>query len=312
MPYSRSSLERGGDRVGLRWEQIRSEAEDQLAADFVVPDEATTVSASVDRVSVPMEEPMVDERGAVVVDDNGKARIRVVHRMAYCGVWTLHDGEGEPLHSVRYGRMPAEGHDPIEETLWADLEALKIARPDLRVVGLADGAPEMQYMLDRTVGAFGDDVEIAIDFWHVVEKVADAIKATERDTGHWVPRFKTMLRREERGAEHVLLYLRAWELALPEHQVPEALSDAITYLDRNADRMRYKRLRDKGLPIGSGHVEATCKTLVSTRMKRSGARWKTPGGQAVLSLRSLAKSSRWSAAMDLLLPTWVQPVREVA
>ena len=54
MPYSRSSLERGGDRVGLRWEQIRSEAEDQLAADFVVPDEATTVSASVDRVSVPM------------------------------------------------------------------------------------------------------------------------------------------------------------------------------------------------------------------------------------------------------------------
>jgi len=312
MPYSRSSLDRGGDSVGLRWEEIRSEAEDQLAADFVVPDEATTVSASVDRVSVPMEEPMVDERGAVVVDDNGKARIQVVHRLAYCGVWTLHDGQGEPLHSVRYGRMPAEGHDPIEETLWGDLEALKIARPDLRVVGLADGAPEMQYMLDRTVGVFGDDVEIAIDFWHVVEKVADAVKATGRGTSHWVPRFKTMLRHEERGAEQVLLHLRSWELELPAHQVPEALSDAITYLDRNAHRMRYKRLRDKGLPIGSGHVEATCKTLVSTRMKRSGARWKTSGGQAVLSLRSLAKSSRWDAALGILLPTWVQPVREVA
>ena len=180
------------------------------------------------------------------------------------------------------------------------------------MVGLADGAPEMQYMLDRTVGTFGDDVEIAIDFWHVVEKVADAVKVTERGTSHWVPRFKTMLRHEDRGAEHVLLHLRSWELGLPAHQIPEALSDAITYLDRNADRMRYKRLRDKGLPIGSGHVEATCKTLVSTRMKRSGARWKTPGGQAVLSLRSLAKSSRWDAAVGLLLPTWVQPVREVA
>jgi hypothetical protein len=166
-------------------------------------------------------------------------------------------------------------------------------------------------MLDRTVGLF-DDVEIAIDFWHVVEKVSGAVRATERDTAHWTPRFKAMLRHEERGAELVLLYLRAWELELPAHQVPEALSDAITYLDRNANRMRYKRLRDEGLPIGSGHVEATCKTLVSTRMKRSGARWKTPGGQAVLSLRGLAKSSRWDAAMNILLPTWVNPVREVA
>ena len=71
------------------------------------------------------------------------------------------------------------------------------------------------------------------------------------------------------------------------------------------------RLRAKGLPIGSGHVEATCKTLVSTRMKRSGASWKTPGGQAVLSLRSLARSSRWSAAMEFLLATYIKPVCEV-
>ncbi len=69
-------------------------------------------------------------------------------------------------------------------------------------------------------------------------------------------------------------------------------------------------LNARSTPIGSGHVEATCKTLVSTRMKRCGARWKDAGGQAVLSLRSLAKSSRWQPAMDLLLPTWRTPVRE--
>lgn len=311
MPYSRSSLERGGDGLGRRWEEIRGDAEDRLMAGFEVPEEATTLSVSVDRVCLPMEELLVDDEGEVVVDADGKERIRVAHRMAYCAVWTLHDVEGDPLYSVRYGRMPAEGHDPIEETLWADIEALTIARPTLRLVGLADGAPEMQYMLDRTVGVF-DDVEIAIDFWHVVEKVSKAVKATGRHAADWLPSFRKLLRHEECGAERVLLHLRSWELAFEGDEVPEALAAAITYLDGNADRMRYKRLRDKGLPIGSGHVEATCKTLVATRMKRCGARWKTPGGQAVLSLRSLAKSSRWDAAMGILLPTWRTPVREVA
>ena len=311
MPYSRSSLKRGGEHLGERWEQIRSDAEDQLAADFEVPEDATTVSVSFDRVAVPMEERVLDEHGAVVLGDTGRARVQVVYRMAYCGIWTLHDAEGDPLYSCRYGRMASEGHDLIEETIWGDLESLKSARPELRLVGLADGAPEMQYMLDRTVGAFGDDVEIAIDFWHVVEKVADALRALGRDSAEWLPRVRRMLLDEERGAERVCLILRSWAVEL-DGELPEALTDAITYLDRNADRMRYSRLRAKGLPIGSGHVEATCKTLVSTRMKRCGARWKTPGGQAVLSLRALAKSSRWNAAMAILLPTWRNPVQEVA
>jgi hypothetical protein len=309
MPYSRSSLERGGDCLGERWEQVRGEAEDQLAADFEVPDEATTVSVSFDRVAVPMEEPVLDARGGAVLGDSGRAKVQVVYRMAFCGIWTLYDADGDPLYSCRYGRMAAEGHDPIEETLWGDLESLKTARPELRLVGLADGAPEVQYMLDRTVGVFGEDVEIAIDFWHVVEKVAAALKALELPSSDWLPRVRRMLLDEARGAERVCLLLRSQALEV-QGPLPEALTDAITYLDRNADRMRYSRLRAKGLPIGSGHVEATCKTLVSTRMKRCGARWKDAGGQAVLSLRSLAKSSRWQPAMDLLLPTWRTPVRE--
>ncbi len=310
LPYSRSSLERGGERLGQRWEQIRCYAEDKLASVFEVPEEATSVSVSVDRVSVPMEEPVLDDKGAVVVNDKGRVRVRVAYRMAYCGVWTLHNADGEPLHSVRYGRMPAEGHNPIEDTLWGDIEALMLARPSLKLVGLADGAPEMQHILDRTIGAF-DNVEIAIDFWHVVEKVAAAVKATEHDTAVWLPRFRKWLLERERGPDAVLLVLRTW-LIERDGTPPEALQDAVTYLERNADRMRYKRLRDKGLPIGSGHVEATCKSIVSTRMKRCGARWKTPGGQAVLSLRALAKSSRWDQAMAILLPTWHTPVRIVA
>ena len=53
-------------------------------------------------------------------------------------------------------------------------------------------------------------------------------------------------------------------------------------------------------------MEATCKTIVETRMKRAGSRWKEEGGQAILALRALATSTgkRWEAAMAELLASY--------
>jgi len=49
-------------------------------------------------------------------------------------------------------------------------------------------------------------------------------------------------------------------------------------------------------PIGSGPVEAACKTLVKTRLGRSGMRWSREGGQRILDLRVYVKSNRWDEA----------------
>lgn len=61
---------------------------------------------------------------------------------------------------------------------------------------------------------------------------------------------------------------------------------AMSYFITNAARMRYPAFRARGLHVGSGIAEAACKTVVSTRAKRSGMRWTPLGLAAVLALRT--------------------------
>ena len=50
--------------------------------------------------------------------------------------------------------------------------------------------------------------------------------------------------------------------------------------------MQYALALKSNYPIGSGVTEATCKTLVTQRMKCAGMRWNINGGQGVLTARS--------------------------
>jgi len=65
------------------------------------------------------------------------------------------------------------------------------------------------------------------------------------------------------------------------------------YFHRNRQRMRYPQFEDKGLCTGSGVVEAGCKSVIGTRLKRSGMRWTVPGANAIIALRSARLSGRF-------------------
>lgn len=58
----------------------------------------------------------------------------------------------------------------------------------------------------------------------------------------------------------------------------------------NQHRMDYPTYVSRGWPIGSGMVEAACKTAVCQRLKESGMRWREPGTTALSQLRALFKS----------------------
>jgi hypothetical protein len=141
------------------------------------------------------------------------------------------------------------------------------------------------------------------DFFHVAEHVAEALRllfpddetrrAAER--ARWLHKLK--------HKQGTWWRLRAWlrHEAAREHQ-PLAPYDRrevdkhAEYLFNQAPFLRYPKAVNDNAAIGSGVVEAACKTLVTQRLKVSGARWNRPGAAAVLHVRSLVQSARFDTA----------------
>ena len=65
----------------------------------------------------------------------------------------------------------------------------------------------------------------------------------------------------------------------------------------NLHRMAYPHYRARGWQIGSGHIEAACKTVVNRRLKQSGMRWGGDGADAVCQLRAMyeGEPGQWDA-----------------
>jgi len=313
--YSRSSFERVAHLVGDDYVELHAEIEDLLIEQFELPDEACSLSASMDRVSVPMVEP----RRRPVGRPGPKAPknpYSVVYRMAYCATLTIHDAKGEAIHSFRYGRMPGSDPNELTELLGANTQVLLQRNPGLNVSLLADGAPELWTLLRKRINRnqLGVEVHELIDFWHLIEKLAAAtrIMFDETDAQTTLQRWKMRLLNKATAWKGILEELRAPDLEEVEQAGARPVHDAITYLANNHDRMNYARSRRQRLPIGSGNMEATCKTLVTVRMKRCGARWKHRTGENIMQLRALSLSGGWKPAMQSLFAGRRQPARNAA
>ena len=85
--------------------------------------------------------------------------------------------------------------------------------------------------------------------------------------------------------------LRAIRSRNPE--VTEKIRAEADYFERNAERMRYPKFRRQHLFVGSGVIEAGCKTVVASRLKRSGMFWTVRGANAILALRCSLLNGRF-------------------
>jgi hypothetical protein len=68
-------------------------------------------------------------------------------------------------------------------------------------------------------------------------------------------------------------------------EVLEKIRTESDYFERNAERMRYPKFRRQHLFVGSGVMEAGCKTVIGSRLKQSGMFWTVRGANAIIALR---------------------------
>src|SRR5208282_4414792 len=76
-------------------------------------------------------------------------------------------------------------------------------------------------------------------------------------------------------------------------QVAEKFRTQADYFERHAERMRYPKFRRQHLFVGSGVIEAGGKTVVASRLKRSGMFWTVRGANPILALRCSLLNGRF-------------------
>jgi hypothetical protein len=315
LEYSRPSYERVGHLVGELYVKDHAEIEDVMIRSFEIPAEARSVSVSIDRVSVPMEEAKKRPVGRPR-KDAPKNPVDRVYRMAWAGTVTYHDGNGEALYTIRYGRMPQGDAVELVECLVGDVLVSLKQRPDLEVVSLADGAHENWELLGAIMKEHFSERKTwqILDLWHVLEKLGAASRVIHGagNSKAELKRWHIMLLNSSSAALRILEELKrsgSENMFVGEKQ---PVHEAITYLTNHNGRMDYASARKAGLPIGSGYVEATCKSLFELRLKRPGSRWKERTGLHIVHLRALALSDRWEQAITLALKPLARSVRRVA
>jgi len=293
MHPSRSTLDRLPKGISEKWEARRKEWENKLRAQEETAVGAAILAVSLDGVMAPMKDGQRGARREQSRQEGKQTRGPAGYREVGCGCVSHYDDKGERLHTVRNARMPESKKLTLKRQLVAEVENAFRQQPQLRLVKVADGARDNWEFLAKDLPP---GVEV-VDFYHAAEHLK---RAFDHAYGETSPKarasfaeYRHVLLEVDDGVEKVIRTLVYHHKRKPRCG---PLKQELEYFRRNRSRMDYARLRAQNLPIGSGVVEATCKTLVTQRMKRSGQRWTIDGGQAILNFRALAQSDRFDAA----------------
>lgn len=252
---------------------------------------APTMYLAVDGTGIPVRPR--ETAGRAGKQPDGSARTREVKIVV---IWTAERLNPEGRPACDFGSVTYSGAVESAASRDTDLEPSEFARRvrreaerrgftrAARQVILGDGAAWIWRMARED---YPDALQI-VDLWHAKEHLWDVAKALFREDKDAL---ETWARArcddlEQGRLDGLLATLRA-------HADCEAAGKCADYIDRNRDRMRYAEFRALGLCVGSGVVEAGCKTVVGARLKQSGMRWTVAGANDMIALRCCVLSGRY-------------------
>lgn len=257
--------------------------------------DAPILYVSADGTGVPMRGEELKGRRGKQADGSAKTR------QVYLGcVFTQHrrDEEGHPVRDWDSTTYVSSFQSIDDFGPGLRREALRRGMGDAgKVVLLIDGATGLEAMGGK---CFKDAVQI-VDFFHALEHGGAVLEALiGRDHPEYQGRLRKWARRLLKDqVEGLIQQARREAKGTPAEATVE---ERLGYFVRNVQRMQYGTFRAAGYFIGSGVVEAGCKTVIGGRCKQSGMRWSKPGAENILALRCIHSSRRlgefWKHRLD--------------
>jgi len=217
---------------------------------------------------------------------------------------TKTDGDGNPMRdpdSTSYvgtmGDCRASGEQLRAEAI---RRGLALANT---IIFLGDGAA---WVWENARLYFPGAIQI-LDFYHAVEHLGHLTRALYGD-GEFATAQQTLWASELKRSDATGILEQANRLLEANPDMEETRQETarreIGYFTTHLERTRYGYFRSQGYFIGSGVIEAGCKTVIGRRLKQSGMFWREAGAENILQLRCLLKSphlkSAWQARRPII------------
>jgi hypothetical protein len=221
--------------------------------------------------------------------EEGEAKTREA-RLGCVFTQTTVDPRGEPVRDERSTTYVGAIESAEQFGLRVYSEAVRrgVLEAD-EVVVLGDAAFWIWTIADLH---FHGEIQI-IDLYHALEHLSLVAKTVHPVMDKKTKRWLEMRYAQLKGGDIEALVRSLKRLRPEDTDAEKVVAREIDYFVKNRERMRYGEFRRKGLFIGSGVVEAGCKTVIGRRLGQSGMRWTVRGANAIIALRCCQLSGRW-------------------
>jgi hypothetical protein len=220
--------------------------------------------------------------------EDGRARTREVKMAVFFTQHALND-EGYPVRDQRSSSYLATFEPAATFRDQVKAEAIRRGAGHVRqftIIG--DGAAWIWNLAEAT---FPEATHI-VDLYHAREHLHSLTRSLEfmllDHKDQWLAARLADL--DYGDIDGIAAAVRSYPL---EGAKKDEVSKELGYFLNNAPRMRYHWFRQCGLFVGSGVVEAGCKSVIGQRLKQSGMHWTVPGADAIIALRCREASSTW-------------------
>jgi hypothetical protein len=153
------------------------------------------------------------------------------------------------------------------------------------VHGVGDGA---KWIYEQGEKIAGTNFSYTVDQPHLCEYFSEAVKDWQEDTEKEVERLKWLA--DEGKIDDVVKELQKRQEEYPNHK---GLESCLRYIKNRPGQFAYDKIREKELPVGSGKVESTHRSLMQKRLKKPGTWWLKDNADKMADLRTLRGNGKW-------------------